>query len=91
LLPRDKAASILRDLQEELSRRGAGVRHPRAWWLAQICGYVIGAIWVAAARDAASPTTIRVDLRDAFRSVRRFPGSTAVAFIVLTLSIAAAR
>ena len=97
------AASILGDLEEELTRgrtprwtRGALTSGP--WLLWQALRYVVAARW---AGDAAAPshsahshrsleiTTMWYDVRQAIRSLRSAPTFTIVALIVLSLTIGA--
>ena len=82
-----KVAALLGDLEEEAERIGAS----RTWVRREVLRHAAIAGVVAAARKRARiVTTTRLALRDGWRSIWRFKGTTAAAIAILSLSIAAA-
>ena len=85
VLERHKTAALLGDLEEEAARRGAS----SAWVRREAFSYAAGAGWLAANRTKGRiVTTLRLAIRDAWRSIWRFRGTSALAIVILTLAIA---
>ena len=85
VLERHKAAALLGDLEEEAARRGASTQ----WVRREAFSYAAGAGWLAAGRTKGRiVTTLRLAIRDAWRSIWRFKGTSALAIVTLTLAIA---
>jgi len=82
----EKAAALLGDLEEDAARLHA----PPLWIERQALGCALTAARFAASRTRTRMlTTLRLSTRDALRSIRRFPGNTAAAILILSLSMAA--
>lgn len=81
-----KASALLGDLEEEAARVGAA----RSWIRRQALRYAVSAAWLAARRHKTRMlTTTRLAFRDARRSICRFRATSAAAFLILALSMAA--
>ena len=82
-----KVAALVGDLEEEAERLSAS----RTWLRRQLLRHAVTACVVAASRKRARiVTTTRLALRDGWRSIWRFKGTSAAAIAILSLSIAAA-
>ena len=80
-----KAAALIGDLEEEAARRGASSE----WVRREAFSYAAGAGWLAAGRTKGRiVTTLRLAIRDAWRSIWRFKATSALAIVILTLAIA---
>ena len=80
-----KVAALLGDLEEEAQRMGAS----RAWVRREALRHAAGGGWIALTRAKGRMiTTTRLAIRDAWRSIWRFRATSALAMVILTLSIA---
>ena len=84
---RDRAAAILGDIAEDVSKRAPLPRASSLWIEQQTWRFVGAEAGLAAGRCARAAS---LALRDAWRSIRAAPRQTAVILGVLTLGIAAA-
>lgn len=86
VLDGEKAAALVGDLEEEARRAKAG----GAWMRRQVlrCALAAAALSIRRRRRRMF-TTAALALRDARRSIWRFRGASALAALILTLSIAA--
>ena len=86
VLDHDKAAALVGDLEEEAARRQAGA----GWVRRQALRHTVTAAAFAGRQgNTRMLMTMALAFRDARRSIWRFRGTSALAIVILTLSLAA--
>jgi putative ABC transport system permease protein len=82
---REKASALIGDLEEDAERLGASP----TWIRREALRHAASGGWIGITRARTrTVTTTRLALRDAWRSIWRFKATSALAIVILTLSIA---